>query len=205
MNKEKQIEKREIGYDLGSWYSRKAKFYLREANSLLQSFKYPECITSFNTSIEFSLKAICAFLNEKHDPQHDISKELIHLSKKYLSYKENFSRLALISSRCVGANDSFRLIINYGNQESSVPATKIITIKDIETIKEDAFEVAKFLRFIEIKQMLSSEREVGILDGIFNKENSKEIKCDIKKFTKFDIDDWEKGLLKCNNDDIKYN
>ncbi|MEA2089338.1 MAG: HEPN domain-containing protein [Thermoproteota archaeon] len=100
--------------------------YLREEEEFFREFRYPECVSSFGASIEFALKAICAFLGADYKWEHDVSKPLIHLSVKYPKNKEQLSRAALISSRWVGANEQTRSLANYGNQDAVVPATKMI-------------------------------------------------------------------------------
>lgn len=189
---EQMLEKRLPSYDLALWYSSKAKVYLREGEKLFQEFRYPECVSSFGASIEFALKAICAFLGADYKWEHSVSKPLIHLSVKYSEYSKQLSRAAWISSRWVGANQQTRNLANYGNQDASVPATEIIGRKDIELIKADAIEVCKLLHLIEIKQKFGVPRKLGILNGFVDESDSSEKPCQKYPFTEFNINDWEK-------------
>jgi HEPN domain-containing protein len=189
---EEILNRRSSNYDLALWYSSKAKFYLREGEKLFQEFRYPECVSSFGASIEFALKAICAFLGVDYKWEHDVSRPLIRLSSVYPKLKENFSRAALISSRWVGANQQNRNLVNYGNQDAGLPATKMIGRKDVELIKTDAFEVCKLLHFVEIKQKFGFPRKLGILNGFVDESDPSEKPCVKYPFTEFKINDWEK-------------
>lgn len=155
-------------------------------------FRYPECISSFGASIEFALKAIWAFLGADYKWEHSVSKPLIHLSVKYPKYNEQLSRAALISSRWVGANEQTRALANYGNQDASVPATKIIGRKDIELVKSDAIEICKLLYLVETKQKFGLPRKLGILNGFVDESDSLEKPCVKYPFAEFKMNDWEK-------------
>ena len=192
MPEEQLLEKRRLSYDLALWYSSKAKLYLSEGENLFQKFRYPECVSSFGSSIEFALKAICAFLGADYKWEHDVSKPLLHLSVEYPKYGKQLSRAALISSRCVGANEQTRKLTNYGNQDACVPATKMIDRKETELIKTDAIEVCKLLHLVETKQKCEFPRKLGILNGFVDESNPLEKPCVKYPFTEFRIDDWEK-------------
>lgn len=97
-DEERAMRNRLPRYELALWYSSKAKGHLREGNRLFQGFRYPECVSAFGASIEFALKAICAFLGADHAPEHNLSKPLIHLSVKFPTHNKELSRAAWISS-----------------------------------------------------------------------------------------------------------
>lgn len=192
LSKKVNIKKRLPRYALALWYSSKAKEYLRAGNRLFQGFKYPECISTFGTSIEFALKAVCAFLGADYKPEHDLSKPLTHLSIQFVTCKKELSRAAWISSRWVGANQQTRLLANYGNQDAGVPATRFIHKQDVALIKADAKEACVFLNFVETKQKFGIPRKIGILNGYVDEEDSREKPCNKYTFSEFKIEDWEK-------------
>jgi len=191
-DEEQMMGKRLPRYDLALWYSSKAKGYLREANRLFQGFRYPECVSAFGTSIEFALKAVCAFLGANYRSEHDLSRPLTHLSIRFPEHNEQLSRAAWISSRWVGANQQTRLLANYGNQDAAVPATRFISRKDVELIKTDAEESCKLLHLVEIKQKFGLPRKLGILDGYVDEQDFSEKPCEKYPFAEFKIEDWKK-------------
>jgi|GEM_PF-1441908 HEPN domain-containing protein len=187
--------KRSSKYELALWYSSKAKNHLREGINLFQGFRYPECISAFGASIEFSLKAICAFLGADYKWEHDVSKPLIHLSVKFPKYSRELSRAAFISSRWIGANQQTRLLATYGNQDAAIPATKFIGREDVELIKNDAEEVCKLMHLFETKQKFEIPRKIGILNGYVDERDPTEKPCSRYYYTEFKIQDWENRLL----------
>jgi len=195
-NEEQMIGKRLSKYDLALWYSSKAKGHLREGNRLFQRFRYPECISAFGTSIEFALKAVCAFLGADYKAEHDLSKPLTHLSVKLPKYSVELSRAAWISSRWVGANQQTRLLASYGNQDAAVPATKFIRKKDVALIKADGNEACNLLHLVETKQRFGLPRRMGILDGYVDEEDPAEKPCEKYPLSEFKIGDWETRLSK---------
>ena len=193
-NKEQDIGKRLPRYELALWYSSKAKGYLGEGNRLFRGFRYPECVSTFGTSIEFALKAICAFLGADYKWKHDLSKPLTHLSIKFTNHSKQLSRAAWISSRWVGANQQTRLLASYGNQDAAVPATRFIGRKDVELIKADAEEACNLLNLVETKQKFGIPRKLGILNGYVDEQDPSEKACAKYPLTEFKIEDWEKRL-----------
>jgi HEPN domain-containing protein len=179
-------------YDLALWYSSKAKGHLREGSRLFQGFRYPGCVSAFGASIEFALKAVCAFLGGDCKTEHDLSKPLTHLSVKFPKCSNELSRAAWISSRWVGANQQTRLLASYGNQDAAVPATRFIRKKDVALIKADAEEVCNLLHSVEIKQKFAVPRRLGILNGYVDEEDPAEKPCGKYSFSEFKIEDWEK-------------
>jgi HEPN domain-containing protein len=141
--------------NLGLWYSSKAKLYLREAEKHFRQYRYPESMSSFQKSIEFAAKAICEFFNENYSEgnkyPHDVSDALERLAVRTPTYKEDFSRAALVSSRWVGMKQKGKMLIEYGNQKAGVPATKIVRKNDVELIRDNAREICELLNSIELQ------------------------------------------------------
>jgi HEPN domain-containing protein len=183
-------------YNLALWYASKAKGHLREGTRLFQGFRYPECTSAFGMSIEFALKAVCAFLGADFKAEHDLSKPLTHLSVKLPTYSNELSRAAWISSRWVGANQQTRLLASYGNQDAAVPATKFIMKKDVTLIKTDGYEACNLLHFVETKQKFSIPIKMGILNGFVDEQDPTEKPCNEFPFSEFKIDDWETTFSK---------
>jgi HEPN domain-containing protein len=201
--KEPSMGKRLRGFDLALWYSLKAKGSLREGNRLFQEFRHPECLSAFGTSIEFALKAICAFLGADYKWEHDLSKPLVHLSVVFGKYSKELSRAAWISSRWVGANQQTRLLASYGNQEAAVPATKFIGRNDVELIKGDAEEACRLLNLVEVKQKLGLPRKLGILNGYVDEYDPKEKACTEYPFTEFKIEDWDRKFSQMSSPGVR--
>jgi HEPN domain-containing protein len=195
-NEDQMFNSRLPRYDLALWYASKAKGHLREGTKLFQTFRYPECVSAFGMSIEFSLKAICAFLGADFKAEHDLSRPLTHLSVKLPKYSNELSRAAWISSRWVGANQQTRLLANYGNQDAAVPATKFIGRKDVTLIKSDGYEACNLLHFVETRQKFCTPRKMGILNGFVDEEDPAEKPCEKYPFSEFRTGDWEASFSK---------
>lgn len=135
--------------------------------------------------------------------EHDVSKPLIHLSTKFPKYGKDFSRIAWISSRWIGANQQTRLLASYGNQDAAVPATVFINRGDVELVKNDAEEVCRILNLFETKQKLETPRKIGILNGYVEGQDSTEKPCSKYYYTDFKIEDWEKRFLQFSNSEGK--
>jgi HEPN domain-containing protein len=191
---EKIVKERSLRYDLALWYASKAKGHLREGNRLFQGFRYPECISAFGDSIEFTSKALCAFLGADYRPTHDLAKPLIYLAATHSVQSKEFSRAAWISSRWVGADQQTRLLASYGNQDAGVPATKFISKKDVELIKADAEEVCRLLQVVETRQKFMIPIKLGILNGYVDEQDPSEKPCSKYAYTEFKIEDWERRL-----------
>jgi HEPN domain-containing protein len=189
-----KIEERSTRYDLALWYASKAKGHLREGNRLFQGFRYPECVSAFGASIEFTSKALCAFLGADFKPTHDLARPLTYLSVKFPDRSKELSRAAWISSRWVGADQQTRLLANYGNQDAAVPATKFIIREDVELIKADAQEACNLLHAIETKQKFMTPIKLGILNGYVDEKDSLEKACSKYAFSEFKVENWEKRL-----------
>ena len=189
---------------LALWYSSKAKLCWREGEKYFKQFRCPECVSSFEDSIEFATKAICEFLGENYNPKHDVSDALIRLSVNFPDYKEQLSRVAWISSRWVGMKQRARLLVRYGNQQAKVPATQIVTKKDIQPIRDDALETCNLLHKIETeKNFVHHPINVGILNGFVEDLDGLEKPCSVYPFVEFRIDDWEKRFSQITDVDGK--
>ena len=180
--------------DLALWYSSKAKLYWREGDRYFKQFRCPECVTSFEESIEFATKAICEFLGEDYSPKHDISDALIRASVKPPNYRQQLSRAAWISSRWVGMRQRARTLVRYGNQKAKVPATLIVTRKDIHPVRDDALEICNLLNKIEAENKMICPIDIGILNGTVDKSDTLEKPCSAYPFAEFGIDDWVEGF-----------
>lgn len=188
-------------YNLSLWYSSKAKLYWREAEKYLKHFNYPESASLYGDAIEFATKAICLFLKEKHGKKHDISNNLIQISKKkdFVKIKNVLSRLAWISSRWVGMAQRARDIVKYGNYDANIPANRIIMKKDIEPLRSDAKEVCDLLSKFELSYKFSNRNiiKIGILNGYVDELDKAEVQCDVFPYNEFkDITIWEDRFLK---------
>jgi len=179
------ITRKTDGYELALWYSLKAKQYLHNGNILFQSYNEVDSIPYFLNAIEFSTKSICNFVGHKYDKKHDISEKLVKLSKLIPNLKTNISRAAVISSRCVGAGQQYRMLTNYGNYETLIPAYHLIKKEEVEIIKNDALEICELSHFFEKSQKYSNKINVGILNGFVDESNKNEIQCNDKKYTGF--------------------
>ena len=187
-----KLEERLPRYELALWYASKAKRHLREGSRLFQGFRYPECVSAFGTSIEFALKAICAFLGADYKTEHDLSRPLTHLSVKFPKQSIELSRAAWISSRWVGANQQTRLLANNGNQDAAVPATRFIGKNDVALIRADAEEACRLLNLVEVRQKFVIPRKLGILNGYVDGQDASEKPCTEYPYSEFNIEDWER-------------
>lgn len=167
------------------WYSSKAKLYWRQGEGFFRQFRYPECASSYEESIEFAAKAICEFYGQGYDWKHGVSDGLIHLSAKISGYKLQFSRAAWISSRWVGMEQRARTLVNYGNQEAKVPATQIVRKEDVEPLKQDALEICRLLCKVEFEKKFEPPIRIGILNGNVDESDTLEKPCSIFPYSEF--------------------
>jgi HEPN domain-containing protein len=184
-------------FELALWYSSKAKLCWRQAEEYFRQFRYPECASSYEESIEFAAKAICEFYGQRYDWKHGVSDGLINLSATVQGYKLQFTRAAWISSRWVGMEQRARTLIRYGNQQAKIPATKIVGRKDVEPLKEDAFEICRLLCRIEFAKKFEPPIRIGILNGRVDNSDETEKPCGVFPFSEFKgLDVWKDRFAK---------
>ena len=179
--------------DMALWYASRSKVQLREASSHFARFRYPECVSCAQESIELGLKAIFEFFAQHYPRDHDafarnVDRLLRALSQRLPQYNQQLTRATFISNRWA---NTARSLARYGQQTLRVPGSQVIGRTDAESAKNDAEEIVALLHEIEKQQKFQFPIQVAILNGYVEGPNASETPCASAPFTNFSIDDWE--------------
>jgi len=129
-----------MSFEMAESFCRRASTKRDEARGqLTQKFNYPESISASQESMEFSIKAIFLYLEEKYRKTHEFSEEqfmkiLGKIPEECKHY--NFPRLLLLTKFW----SKFYEIAKYGNEKLGVGPEKLFKEKEAKMALEHANE-----------------------------------------------------------------
>lgn len=185
-----------IPYNISRWYIRRAYHNYVQAKRLLNNSNVESIISSYE-SIEFSIKAICCFLDVKFGHKHfTTATTLSALAKKIEEKKFGNSREILqIIPVILSYTDELRSISRYGIVQEGFPPVspdELFRREYTESVLNDAETLLSLLRKIEIKNRWQPEVKVGILNGYVRTKN--ENKCAAHPFSYEDSTYWKNNI-----------
>jgi len=172
------------------YFSSKAKRCLRSAIYFEELFRYPECISFSQDSIEFSGKAILEFFDVGYSKEHYMGREL----EEYLGKKNNpvIKKLLYEISRAVVISDRWlqqsRNLTKYGFMHIGLSPAKAFRKEEVKLAIDDANEIVNFMNKVEIYKKFQPPIKIAILNG-FAKSDVGETLC-ANTPQRLTINDW---------------
>lgn len=182
-------------YNIGTWYTRRAYHNFFQAKRLFHSNNVESLISSFE-AIEYSLKALCEFLDVKDvDHEHFLKGTTISALAKKIETKglAKSSEIVQMIPILLGYTDELRIVARYGichPQFPKVMPDEIFSKEYSSTVLNHANKLCDLLGTVEIKHRWSPKVRIGILTGYVSEVN--ETKCAEYPFANNDPTIWRK-------------
>lgn len=184
-------------YNLAAWYTRRAYHNFGQAKRLFHSNNVESVIASFE-AIEFSLKALCEFLDVKDvDHEHFLKATTISALAKKIETNGlgKSSTIIQMVPILLGYTDELRIVARYGichQQFPKIMPDEIFSKEYSNTVLNDARTLCDLLGTVEKRNRWFPKVRIGILTGYVSEIS--EVKCAEYPFANNDPTTWRKRL-----------